>query len=91
MEADYEEDEFSSDVAIPYGVTPGKEKKELKQEAPGILVASAEVDPRATVLEIFSRPRIVPRASAFGLRGEHSLDISNGWEGHSPGDRRRLW
>jgi hypothetical protein len=74
VEADYEEDEFSFDAAIPFGVTPRKEKKKLRREALGILAASVEADPRATVLEIFSMPRLVPRASAFGLRGEHSLD-----------------
>ena len=66
---------------------PGDTASEDEKHNP-VAVAQSVASSRDDVAEYYSRPRLVPRANARGLKGAISADLVTGWNFLSPEDRR---
>ena len=59
-------------------VMKGSERKELLKQIN--LVMEKKPEERLTMIEVFSPGRFAELASGFGIAGQHSFDLSDGWD-----------
>eukprot|EP00969_Alexandrium_andersonii_P140052 6195878-Alexandrium_andersonii.AAC.1 len=81
------EGEEASLRGFPFGVIPGKVKKELVCVIEKLIQVDVEEHGGPGIAEFFSPPRVSPGAGRYGFRDEGAYDLVTGWDGDTPEGR----